>query len=75
MEILLGMILLATLEILAWLGWLSWRRATLPPPQPAQTPDQIANEQAFDAFQEATPRAVRMRLRRRRARGNRQYKI
>jgi hypothetical protein len=73
MEILLGMGLLAALEVLAWLGWRSWYRATQPPVQPPPTAEQVANERAFDEVVGTMPRMGRVRLRRHRARGGRVY--
>lgn len=70
----LGWVVLG-LEILGYLTWRSWRQATRPPVQPPPTPEQVANEQAFDELEAATPRPVRMRLRRRTTRGRRHYRI
>lgn len=69
MEILFGIGLVLFLECLAWLAWRSWYRATRPTQQPPPTPEQMANEEAFEYVQEQHPRAVRLRLRRRSRRG------
>lgn len=69
MEILLGMLILAFIEALAWLAWRSWRGQLTPrTPQP-RTHGQLANQEAFDDQKAYHPVVVSLRYRRRGNRG------
>lgn len=72
MEIFVGVLVCLFIEVLLWVAWRMWRK-TLPPlpTQPPSTPAQMANQQAYEAQEAATPRAVRLKVRRRAERGRR----
>lgn len=75
MEIFAGMLLLAFLETLVWLGVRAWRKATAPPPVLPRSPAQRANKAAFEHIQSGTPVVHSLRVQRARRRGAQRRKV